>query len=77
MWDVDGLLVLLNFRIRFYKLRNICTKFCCPYMKSVSPSKHMISDFAPELKISSLHFNATETAGRGKCITMESLCGLL
>jgi len=37
----------------------------------------MTSDFVPELKIRSLHFNWTHTAGRGKFLAMGSLYGLL
>jgi len=35
------------------------------------------SGFVPELKICSLHFNGTQIAGRGKCLTIGSLYALL
>ena len=37
----------------------------------------MTSGFVPELKIWSLHFNGTQVAGEGKCLTIGLLFGLL
>jgi len=56
----------------------MCGKLNRDYtVKQPQVSKSITSDFAPELKISSLHFNGTQTASRGKCLAMGSQYGLL